>query len=279
MAGCQDVKAELPSPPRAADVKHESSGQLLAVKGEEEQMKQLQLAAEGATLENFREKAYKYASSVMKLCGGPWQYLQKAFPSAEAKAEFAQYLRATYSSRYDLEYCHGPAQLPKDDTVRFCLSPADLSFEAGSSTKPPPQRHTALSLLDEILTRGFVTQGQTTVSTLCADSSLFWVFVFLLRPLFQSESLASGDEILLWQSQLKDTTDMGTGDENFWTSYVKGACRCGTLLYLLAIVRSAGWELAVPHPTLYETVCVVHARCDTCFWVAFNKLRPSYHYQ
>ena len=70
-AGCQDVKAELPSPPRAADVKHESSGQLLAVKGEEEQMKQLQLAAEGATLENFREKAYKYASSVMKLCGGP----------------------------------------------------------------------------------------------------------------------------------------------------------------------------------------------------------------
>ena len=123
-------------------------------------MKQLHLAAEGATLENFREKAYKYASSVMKLSGGPWQYLQKAFPPAEAKAEFAQYLRATYPSRYDLEYCHGPAQLPKDDTVRFCLSPADLSFEAGSSTKPPPQRHTALSLLDEILTRGFVTQGR-----------------------------------------------------------------------------------------------------------------------
>ena len=90
--------------------------------------------------------------------------------------------------------------------------------------------------------------------------------------MFQSESLASGDEILVWQSQLKDTTDMDTGDENFWTSYLKGACRCGTLLFLLAMVRSAGWELAVLHPMLYETVCVVNARCDSCFLKSLDQV-------
>ena len=155
MAPEAEVKEELASPPRQQEPSPEK---LIPVKGEEEQLQALQLAAQGATVETFREKAHCYGTSVLKVCGGPWQFLQRQFPTAQARAEFGQYLRATYPAKYDLVYATS-LTLPQDDQVRFLLSVADLGFDVSCSTKPPPHLHTALSLLDEILTRGFVSAG------------------------------------------------------------------------------------------------------------------------
>ena len=167
MAGSQDVKVELPSPPRAADVKHESSGQLLAVKGEEEQMKQLHLAAEGATLENFREKAYNYTSlvglgstfrrrslqlrqrlSLPSTCGQhipedmTWSTAVALHSSQRTTPSGSASRRPTFPLRQAAPQSHRPRDTPRSPCLTKS-SHVDLSHKAR-------------------------------VSTLCADSSLFW---------------------------------------------------------------------------------------------------------
>ena len=190
-----------------------------------ERLEALTTAARDATLQNFREKASVCGENVLKMFAGPWQFLNHKFSSEESKAEFASWLQSKFPRRYDLTYVD-PNTLPGDCDQRFIVSASDLGWASSSSTKPPPYLHTSVSLLDEYLTRGFVSQG---------------------------------DELILWRGQNQSVLPDNTP---FWTHYVKGAARSGTLLFLLALVKEADWELAVLCPSLYGSILAIHCRVD-----------------
>ena len=240
-APMEGVKEELPSPPRAdatalqlstnltqvkaSDVKSESVGIGNSDEIIKERFEALTTAARDATPQNFREKASVYGENILKMFGGPWQFLNHRFASEESKAEFASWLQSGFPRRYDLTYAD-PNNLPGDSEQRFVVMASDLGWASSCSTKPPPYLHTALSLYDEYLTRGFV---------------------------------SSGDELLLWRGQ---SPTVLPDNASFWTNFVKGAARSGTLLFLLALVKEAGWELNVLCPSLYDSILAIHCRVD-----------------
>ena len=238
----EGVKEELQTPPRvdssppgsilAAIIQQPKTEQIKTESsdilggGIDEQLLALNAAAREATLETFRDKAYAYGHAVLKMFAGPWQFLKYRFDTPEKKSQFAMWLQSSFPKQYHMTY-ESVSSLPTDSESRFVLHASDLGFSDLCSTKPPPFLRTSLSLFDEIITRGFIT---------------------------------AGDEVLLWRGQVRLEEDA-----IFWTSFVKGAARCGTLLFLLALVKEAGWELSVLHPRLFESCCGIHCRMDaTC---------------
>lgn len=93
--------------------------------------------------------------------GGPMQYLEKNVADA---AGFASELQAMLGSRDDVPYLEKWSAEVATNTDIF-LHVWDLGHNVKCTTKMPPYKKTAVSLLDEYLTHGFVTEGSCLIST------------------------------------------------------------------------------------------------------------------
>ena len=76
------------------------------------------------------------------------------------KAHFAMQLREAFPARSDLAYVKSLAEIPHNTSVVFNVHLADLGFDADTSTKPFPFKHSAELLVDHILTEKFLTEGR-----------------------------------------------------------------------------------------------------------------------
>ena len=76
---------------------------------------------------------------------------------ASSEEELAQRLEGFFEQKPDLSYAKKES-LQMDDDKELLFRIWDLGYGDQSATKGQPRLHTCLSLLDAILTDGFVTQ-------------------------------------------------------------------------------------------------------------------------
>ena len=178
------------------------------------------------TTENYKNVITGIGKAVMEKFGGPQQYLEATV--GKNRQGFLEYLQATYIPRMDVHYVDG--KLPMDTNTIVSCHVWDLGFSTGTSTKPPIYQQTANLLLDEILTNGFVSQH---------DPLLVW------------EGLPQGD---------LESQENGSF-KAFWLSYVKGAARSTTVLFLCQLLQGEQLELG-NHSPRDPSVLVLHL-CPT----------------
>ena len=133
--------------------------------------------------------------------GGPAQYLQQKYATAEQREKFAQDLDWLLPPLPTTSYVPPPSQWSalqfRPGQGRVHLHPAMLGYDLQCTTKPLPFSNTCQSLADEILAHGFLTETDT---------------------------------LAIWMSGSADIPNV------FWTRYVKGMARSCTLLALLSLV-------------------------------------------
>ena len=76
------------------------------------------------------------------------------------KAQFAMQLREAFPARSDLAYVKSIAEMPHNTSDVFNVHLADLGFDAETSTKPFPFKHSCELLIDHILTEKFLSEGR-----------------------------------------------------------------------------------------------------------------------
>ena len=215
-----DVKEEQASPLKSEN----ASADALMVKTEPD-LAALVAEAEAINVDDFKVKALSCTSRILKLFGGPRQYLDHVFSTEAAQLEFAEFINEKFPQKYELTYSSAET-LPSDLGAQFVLRPSALAWGSQSSTKPAPYCHAAIDLVDEILAKGFQT---------------------------------AGDHLILWAG----VSNQGAAKPvHFWTSYVKGACRASCCLFVLALAKEANWALEVLHPVLYNSLCSIYCRWD-----------------
>lgn len=175
---------------------------------------------EAINRDNFRDIVLMVAGEELSKHNHAWNYLDHHH--GHNRDEFAQQLADHFPPLPGIMY-HKSHKLPPPPEVLF-LQLADLSWDAKSSTKPPPFRVTTMSLLDEFLTNTFLT---------------------------------SGDPLLLWQSA-------DPGSSVAWAHYVKGACRSATALLLASLCMRYQWDIGNLSPPLQESLCSVCVQQATC---------------
>ena len=180
------------------------------------------------TTENYKNVITGIGKAVMEKFGGPQQYLEATV--GKNRQGFLEYLQATYIPRMDVHYVDG--KLPMDTNTIVSCHVWDLGFSTGTSTKPPTYQQTANLLLDQILTNGFVSQH---------DPLLVW------------EGLPQGD---------LESQENGSF-KAFWLSYVKGAARSTTVLFLCQLCRENNWNLEIIAPEIHQSLCCIYVRRQT----------------
>lgn len=109
---------------------------------------------------------------------------------------------------------------------QFVVHLNDLSWDEQSSPKPPPFRTQSELLLDEFLTNGCVTQT---------------------------------DPLQVWEAP-----DSRSTMTNQWVSYVKGAARSATMLFLASFSIRYHWDFGSLFPELQRSMCAIHCRRGDC---------------
>ncbi|CAK9015484.1 Uncharacterized protein SCF082_LOCUS12781 [Durusdinium trenchii] len=109
---------------------------------------------------------------------------------------------------------------------QFAVHLNDLSWDEQSSPKPPPFRTQSELLLDEFLTNGCVTQT---------------------------------DPLQVWEAP-----DSRSTMTNQWVSYVKGAARSATMLFLASFSIRYHWDFGSLFPELQRSMCAIHCRRGDC---------------
>ena len=127
----------------------------------------------GWGLQKIRESLGDGFKATVKEHGGPMQFLERRYPTKEAKVEYAKRLWAEFppsDSTFPMLCDNPPACKDEDRMVgrpgaNLFFHLAQLDFSEHASLRGPPALRTCCLLADEILTDGFVTVGDPLLVT------------------------------------------------------------------------------------------------------------------
>lgn len=188
-------------------------------------------------LVNFKSGMVNAMKHICKTYGGPRQYLNKIYCTAQKREGFAKLLVKHYPLKDTVSYVTDlniPTVEQSEMSTKLPLvyHLSSFSFEEGASTKMPPGELVTLQLADEISTDGFITSGDP---------------LLLSKPHLQhpmTDTWVNGGALLV----------QGIG-------YVKGQARVSVLLSMVSMALEEGFsgeDMKQVHPKLYDSICCIY---------------------
>ena len=113
---------------------------------------------QSVSAENFRDWFLERVKKVLAFYGGSEQYLANVLDTSSSRDEFKNWLLHHWPRDDSLTY-QTPSEQPPQPGTDFIVHVSDLGFDRQCSTKLSPDVETCKELADEIVTRGFVTEG------------------------------------------------------------------------------------------------------------------------